>query len=279
MDEGSPITVFGESEAETNCGSGTAIIGLELDIAGERVSFRIGVSEGQARLADIVPPARALSTKLVLAVLEKLRRDEELVPCCEGCSACCSYLTPLSVPEVFRLRQEILAMPTERGKKVFESCLDAAKKILDNRPEDSGVNELTEENGQIQVSGLGKWYAGLKQSCPFLSDGLCTVYEQRPIACREHMITGSASLCEAEWTDGSEVVRMPVSVLEALAQLTAELEQSSIEAVMLPLALPWACENIERDERRWPATVMAEQFAKIVKSMASKNSTAVVMSA
>jgi len=85
-------------------------------------------------------------------------------------------------------------------------------------------------------------------------------------------VTGSPSLCEAQWTDESHVVQMPVSILDALAQLTSRLELSSIEAVMLPIALPWAQANLERGWRTWPATMMVENFLDIVKAMASKNS-------
>jgi hypothetical protein len=67
---------------------------------------------------------------------------------------------------------------------------------------------------------------------------------------------------------------MPVSTLKSLGQLTSELEGTSVEAVMLPLALPWAQENLKRDQRIWPAEMMVERFVEIIKAMASENSTA-----
>jgi len=277
MAENVPITALAESDrAEDYCGNGAAVIGLELDIFGKPVRFHIGAAQRQARLADIVPAARVLSTKLALAVSDKLRKEGMSVPCCKGCSACCNHLIPLSAPEVFRMREEVLAMPENRGRAVLQSCLNAAKKILDNISESSDLYPSTEILGPTQVSRLGRWYAGLKLPCPFLSDGLCTIYEQRPTACREHIVTGSPSLCEAEWTDESQLVRMPVSVLEALGQLASDLEGTPIEAVMLPLALPWAQENLQRHQRKWPAVMMVERFIEIVKTMAEENSAAAV---
>ncbi len=275
MIEKSPIIVLDESEgAGDNCNSSSEIISLDLDIFGEPVHFRIGVSQRQARLADIVPLSRTLSTKLAIAVLNKLSKDGKFVPCRKACSACCSYLIPLSIPEVFRLRQELLALSPDQREMVLKACLDTAKVILNNLPENIEINESIEMNGQIQTGWLSRWYSGLKQPCPFLSHGLCTIYEQRPIACREHIVTGSAILCEAEWQDGSQVVQMPLSIIECLGHLTAELEQSAIEAVMLPLALPWAQENLARHERQWPAIMMVERFVEIVKAKASENAVA-----
>lgn len=273
MVENPPLMVLGEHEGiDKSFGCKVETFSFELDILDEPVRFRINVADRRARLSDITPLARALSAKLTLAVSDRLGAGGKSVPCCKGCPACCRYLVPLSVPEVFRLRQEVLAMPAEQGKSVLHSCLETAKKILDERPKDSDINELAQTKSQIQIRRLGRWYAGLKLPCPFLSNSLCISYEQRPIACREHMVTGSAIFCDTEGTDESHIVQMPVSVLECLGELAAELEQSNIKAVMLPLALPWAQENLKRSRRTWPAVTMVEYFIEILKSTASKNS-------
>jgi len=260
--------ILGElGQINNNCGSDAETISFELDIFGEPASFDIRIAQKQARLSDIIPLARMLSTKLTDTVLDRLHRNGEFSPCCKGCSACCNYLIPLSVPEAFRLREEVLAMPAEQGRALLQSCLDTAKRILDKKPKEFDINELAGAESQIQISQLGKWYAGLKLACPFLSDSLCTSYENRPVACREYIVTGSPLLCEVELTDESQIVQMPVSVLDCLGQLTADLEQSNIEAVMLPLALPWAQENLERGERTWPAVTMVERFVEILQAL------------
>ena len=55
------------------------------------------------------------------------------------------------------------------------------------------AHEPTELADGIRSDRLGRRYAGLGLACPFLSDDLCATYEQRPIACREHMVIGSAA--------------------------------------------------------------------------------------
>jgi Fe-S-cluster containining protein len=176
--------------------SDISIIDFELNILGKQLNFNAGVAKRQARLADIVPLARTVCTKIIDAVAESTFRKGVGISCRKNCSACCSYLTPLSVPEVFSMSEEVFAMPANQSKAILQSCLDAAKKILDNIPESFDVH-LT-ANSPNQVRQLSIWYAGLKLPCPFLSGGLCTIYEQRPITCREHIATGSPSLCEAE---------------------------------------------------------------------------------
>jgi Fe-S-cluster containining protein len=255
------------SEINNNYGDGVKTICFELDIFGKPVHLGISVAQKQARLSDITPLARTLSTKLAIMALDRLRGKGEFIPCCKGCSSCCNYLIPLSIPEAFRLREEILALPAEQGRAVFQSCLETAKIILDDKPKEFEITESTETNSQMQINQLSKWYASLKLACPFLSDSLCTSYEQRPIACREYIVTGSSLLCEDECSDESLSVQMPVSVLDCLGQLAAELEQSDIEAVMLPLAMPWVQENLERNERTWPAVTMVECFVEILQAL------------
>ena len=249
------------------------IIDLDLEIDGKEIHFSIGVADKEARLADIVPLAREISTKLAITVLDTIGQDGQTVPCCKGCSVCCNYLIPLSVPEVFRLREELLTMPTEKSNRILQSCIETSERILDNRSPISSLKSFSESEPP-HISQISKWYAGLKLGCPFLSDGLCMLYEQRALACREHIVTGSAFFCETNHKDNPNVVPMPVSVLEALGQLAAELEGSEIEALILPLAFAWVRENLQRAERTWAAVEMVQRFVEILKQMAmvSKNS-------
>jgi Fe-S-cluster containining protein len=258
------------------------IIRFVIDVFGRPEHFEISVAERQARLPDIVPLARNLSTELAITVLKRLRSSGESVSCRKGCCACCNYLVPLSIPEAFRLREEILALPDDRSSAVLKSLLETAKVILDKKPDEAGVTQSSETAGQTQLQRLSKWYSSLELACPFLSGSVCGFYEHRPVACREHMATGPASLCRAErpaadapklqsrLSDEQKTVPMPVSVLECLGQLTAELEQSDIEAVMLPLALPWVQGDFERGERMWSAVAMVECFVEILQKNCSE---------
>ncbi|MBA7679728.1 hypothetical protein ES703_88030 [subsurface metagenome] len=259
-----------------NCA--TEVIGLELDILGKEVNFHIDVGKGQARLADIVPLARTLCAKIIDVVLESIRSDGGRIPCCKGCAACCSrYLVPLSVPEALRLKKEISAEPGYRRESMSRACLLTARRILSQEPPKPFMGQPAQVSpaGPVDLDLVSDWYAGLKLACPFLDNNLCTIYERRPLACREYFVKGSAEVCKGQ-RGIAEVVAMPVQVPNALAQLASELEGTSVEAVILPLALVWCEDNPARAERTWPAAMMVKRFVEIVKAMARKDSTAVV---
>jgi len=258
-----------------NCA--TEVIGLELDILGKEVNFRIRVGEGQARLADIVPLARTLCTKITDVVVESIRSDEGHIPCCKGCSACCGHLVPLSVPEALRLKEETAAEPAYRRESMSRAYLLAARRILSQEPPKPFMREIAEAlpPSPLDLSLVSDWYGGLRLPCPFLYDGVCTIYEQRPLACREYFVNGSAKACSGQ-RGVAEVIEMPVQLPNALGQLASELEGTSVEAVILPLALVWCEENPARAEQTWPVAMMVRRFLEIVKAMACENSTAVV---
>jgi len=259
-----------------NCA--TEVIGLELDILGKEVNFHIGVGKGQARLADIVPLARTLCTKITDVVLESIRSDGGRIPCCKGCSACCKPgLVPLSVPQALRLKEEISAAPAYRRESMSRACLLAARRILSQKPPKAFMDRTAEASpaGPVDLDLVSDWYAGLKLDCPFLDNNLCNIYEQRPLACREYFIKGSAGVCKGQ-RGIAEMVETPVQVTNVLARLASELEGTRVEAVLLPLVLVWCEENPERVERTWPAAMMVKRFVEIVKAMARKDSTAVV---
>lgn len=273
MVEDSALSVLSEPDLAEHSYSGAGkIIRLELDILGETVDLHIHVAQTQARLADIVPVARALSTKITDKVTEMVRSSGAHIPCCKGCSTCCSYyLVPLAVPEVFRLREETFAMPVTRRLLIEQACLSAAQRILDQPPPESFAEMATggaADSAAELLNTTSSWYADFKLPCVFLYEGVCTIYEQRPTACREYSVTGSSRACGGGAGE-PEKIYIPAKMSEILGQLASELEGTSVEALIMPLALIWADENPERDERTWPAELMVERFVELVEESVS----------
>lgn len=257
----------------------TQVIGLDLDVLGKKVNFSFAVSKGQATLADIVPLARTICTKITDIVVESVCSNGDHIPCCKGCETCCShYLVPLSVPEAFRLKEEISHTPLSQRESIWQACLLTTRRILSNRPPKLLLDQTDGPSlvGLVDLKRVSDWYKNLKLPCPFLHKGLCTIYDQRPLACREHFIKGSAEACRGE-RDVAEVVRLPVQMPNALAQLARDFEGTTLEAVLLPLVFLWYEQERPRANKTWPAAMMVERFLEIVKEMASKNYTEVVV--
>lgn len=244
---------------------GIEVIKADIPIFDEEVHLCITVENKQATLADIVPLARAISDRLSNAALDILGENGQCISCQKGCSACCNYLVPLSLSEVFQTKKELAAMPADYCRTILQRSVNSTKKILG-----TGFTKLqcSSTSNQYEISKLNEWYAELNISCPFLENGSCGIYEQRPLACREHLVIGNPNICKSKPGYEPEVASAPVSVLEALGQLNAELNESIIEAVILPLALTLPEDYFNDSANCWPASAIVRRFIEIIKNMA-----------
>lgn len=244
----------------------SVIVGREIHIFGRSICFRIAVKHTYARLSDIVPAVRVLCDQLLTAMLEnRVQNGERPVSCRKGCAACCSYLVPLSLPEVFRMREEFAAMPADDRIPILKSAVRAAIRIL--------RQDITEPeiNGDSDLQQISRWYAGLDIACPFLSDGICCIYEQRPLACREYFVTSQPNWCHSGGRHHPHVVRLPFHIAEVLGEFAARLETAESEAVMLPLALVGTDEMVERSAKTWPAVEMVNLFLDLLGQAAAQH--------
>jgi Fe-S-cluster containining protein len=271
-----PMAIVDPSKGRGDtCPTESEIIGLELEIHGAPLRIDVAIRQEQARLADIVPLARAVCSKIIDAVTEKIRGDDGRIACRPGCSACCHYLVPLSIPEAFRLTEEFSTMPEPHQRLTERLWLLTAARVLRRKPgqlvESQTTENTTHPEGQLRT--ISDWYRELKVLCPFLRERLCSIYENRPVACREYFVEGSENAC-AGGCGMAERVKMPVRTTEVLGQLASELEGTAVEAVMLPLVLLWHQGNIERGNQTWPGTMMVKRFFEILNVSVSQDSKA-----
>jgi len=224
-----------------------------ISLYGIQKSVSIQLTNPFSRLSDLVPLARALCGNMMSETVERCRMMGTKISCGKGCSACCSYQVPLSIPEVIHLYEDIESLPVDQSSKFWRNSLAAARNLL----KDSSVEPL---NGCASDGHVGESYPSKQVSCPLLENDLCAIYAQRPLACREYLVKTPAHWCSPEHVQHVDEVRLPLSVLESLAKAAAELEGAPVEATMLPFILPWIEKNSERIDRKWPSHKMAQCF-------------------
>jgi Fe-S-cluster containining protein len=242
-----------DSSDSQSCAHSEMIASGTVSVFGVHKTISIQVLDRFARLSDLVPLARALSDVMVSEAIDHARGLGKTVFCDKKCAACCSYLVPLSIPEAICLYDEIQSLPPEQSHEFWSNSLSVAKQLLEN---DSG----DVVNGESTLGAVGQWYSSKQVACPFLQNDLCAIYEHRPLACREYLATTPALWCQPEAARRVEKPDLPYSVLESLGKVAAQLEGTSVEAIMLPLTLPWIQENSERIQRKWSALSMAQSL-------------------
>lgn len=272
MNNRSPIALLNESRADKlRQKKEMDIMELELNILGKATCFYIAVMDRQARLADIVPMARLLSTKVNQSVRARLSSDGITVPCGKGCAACCYFLVVLSVPEAIQLVEEVtVEMPEEPGAHVVRTSNKVGKRIRQQFPKYLASNSSNNVSCS-ELKRISDWYSTLEQPCPFLWNNTCAIYERRPIVCRDWLAIDSASQCRlGKNNKTARIIQTLPDFGYVIGQLASELEHTNRQGMFLHDAFIWYLQN--KHWCTWSATVMVKRFVEIVKAMAEKDS-------
>ena len=193
---------------------------VELVGGGVELRFDAIVPAGPITMQDMFPLLCCLADGIVSATVTNLAKVSKLVSCREGCSACCRQLVPISEVEARALRDLVEALPKPRSS-VIHSRFSRARLRL----EQAGLLERLRTPASWTTEGfrtLALDYLALGIVCPFLEEESCSIYPDRPITCREFLVTSPARFCSAPTAETVEVVQLPLRVCAAVARYDSE---------------------------------------------------------
>lgn len=232
-------------------------ITAQVDTPDGSLKGKVTVYTGPTQLAELVPPLQALTEGLVNLTLKRERKEGRQISCKAGCGTCCCQMVPLSIPEVFYLRDLVCSQPP----KVQQIITQRFDSIVDILKQQGLYGELEKPDlGDNEHLNIAKRYWQLKLSCPFLSNGTCTIYPVRPLACREYHVTTPAEWCSDPYSHPIEKPKLNVAMPVLLARLSADLLDMPVKLIPLTLALSWAEANIDIHRRTWPGKWLFEKF-------------------
>lgn len=112
--------------------------------------------------------------------------------CTKGCFACCDEPLKVLEGEVDLILADMTTEEKEALKPRVLAWMDIAKANRLRSDVQQGKPDIN-ANGKV-INAFG--YRALKLTCPLLKDGVCTVYENRPLGCRLHLAVGPRIKCE-----------------------------------------------------------------------------------
>lgn len=231
---------------------------VELNVGGDQVKVELTVPAGPSPPSAVLPAVRVL-TNAIVANAERASEALGLpISCCVGCAACCRQLVPISGIEARRLRDLVRALPEPRRSAVIARFAEALRR-LDEAGLLDPIRDLDGPDTDHQSLGLAYVHQGIP--CPFLDAESCSIHPERPIVCREYLVTSPAKNCQ---TPGESVIRK-VDVPASLASTLARFEQadpSEGARVALVLALEWAESHPEPPPSRTGPEWVRELFAR-----------------
>ncbi|HET7774700.1 MAG TPA: YkgJ family cysteine cluster protein [Burkholderiaceae bacterium] len=228
----------------------------ELRVRNRGIRVQLDVPQRPESAAWFLPTARTLANRVIHIAVEDVAAAGEPISCKAGCGACCKQLVPILPSEARRIAQLVDEMPQPRQAVIRERFAQAGAAMQAaqvDEPLRKAANSLTPD----QANALGMKYFEMGVSCPFLEEGSCSIYEERPLICREYLVSSPASECEWPTAEKIRKVAIPAKVAQAAMQL--EQDREGRRWVALTHSLDYAKTHPEPTDRA-PAPELVTRF-------------------
>ena len=235
---------------------------VALNTPAGRLTAAIDVPTGFIPITAIVPVTRRLGDEAAQLEVRQAIESGRTISCRMGCAACCRMLVPLSAPEAFALREYLAQLPLDRRTYLLNR-LSETKDRLSQAGLWDRLNDVAEASRTVpdeELDPINQSYYALRISCPYLENELCSIYEARPSACRELLVTSPAELCQD--MAQNPVAPLPVSmrISSILGLAWGTLTSSPPRLIPLPIALEWAERHEKESRRTWPGSSLLDQI-------------------
>jgi Fe-S-cluster containining protein len=215
-----------------------------LKIGGQTMPISFTVPAGKCGAEALLPALRQVAGQVIDHAVAAVATEGRRVSCAKGCGACCRQLVPVSPVEARELARVVAAMPPRRAASVRRRFAEARQRI-----EAAGLGARGNPDDDPAAFGpfsLAYFRQGVP--CPFLEDESCSIHRERPLVCREYLVTSMPEACAAIGAGRVRRVPVPLSLWSVLAR--AASDDGRLEWMPLIDALDYAASTPKPPSRR-----------------------------
>lgn len=232
-----------------------------LTLAGRPVKISVTAPVGPASLISMLPLIQWLADTIVDVAIAACQDQGRTVSCRKGCGACCAHLVPLAELEARHIRNLVDEIPEPRRSAIRARFAEGQRRL-----QEAGLLEKLLDPGRLQNDDLGRLgleYFQLGIPCPFLEEQSCLIHPQRPILCREYLVTSPAEHCANPTAQKVARVALPGDVFGAILHLGDDQPARVARWVPLILAPQWADSHRDESVPRPGTELLQELFEKL----------------
>ena len=186
----------------------------------QKLDIAVTAPVERVRFSVFLPMVQQLGDLVVDVAADECRAQGVAISCKKGCGACCIQAVPVAPSEARAIRDLIEELPEPRRTAVRER-FSAGR----DRLEEAGLLDTLLDTGGLvddEIFELGREYLRLQIPCPFLEDMACSIHAQRPIRCREYLVTSSPEFCAGPEAHTITRVRLPAEVFRSMLAVGGE---------------------------------------------------------
>ncbi|HEY8560255.1 MAG TPA: YkgJ family cysteine cluster protein [Pyrinomonadaceae bacterium] len=238
---------------------------VKITIGGEPLAIELTVPSKPVKPGRMLPVFQGMSNLFTELGEKAAAAAGAKISCKKGCGACCRQPVPLAEIETHQIAALVEAMPEPRRgeiKKRFERAWHHFTEIGWFDRLDAAAHAAHQERQRIAAE-----YFRENVPCPFLEDESCSIHENRPLVCREYLVTSPVEHCLA--LDGKQIkmVPLPAKPSETVRRITNSQNLNRVvNFVPLVLALEWARRFPDQSPEKTGEQWMAMFFTSLTKS-------------
>lgn len=172
-----------------------ASIQVTLTVAGRPLNVRVNVPTAPIPPAELLPFYRGLVDSLVKASTNLAAAAGRSVSCRQGCAHCCRQLVPVSALEARELMKRVEQMPEPLRSRVKARFAEARRRLEAEAPGLMSRMLYPNDYPGEPPAPLAHAYYRLRIDCPFLEEEACTIHAERPVACRQILVSSPPEYC------------------------------------------------------------------------------------
>lgn len=238
---------------------------IRLSLGGEPLDLQLTVPAKPVKPQRMLPIYRQMTDSFVGMTENAVEAAGGAISCAKGCAACCRQAIPLAEIEAYQIAEMVESMPEPRRSEIkrrFDAAWHHFSEIgwferLDN------CAALSNEEREKVV--LEYFHEGI--SCPFLEDESCSIHPERPLVCREYLVTSPPENCAQLTAEVIRMVEIPIKSSETVRKTTNSRNlKQSVSFVPLVLSLEWARKFPDGFPEKTGEGWMADFFTTLTKS-------------
>ena len=236
---------------------------VNLRIGTQPVALELTVPAKPVQLHRMLPVFQQLTDMFVDASVGVAAADGRAVSCKAGCGACCRQAVPISEAEVQQIAELVEAMPEPRRTEIRARFAAGVARIRPTGWFDAMDATVTgpppepPELARQRLTELALQYFHQGVPCPFLEDESCSIHPDRPLACREYLVSSPAEHCAVLASGTVRKIEMALKPSRMLRRASRERRFGANRFLPLLLALELA----ERYPRQLPEKTGPEWMA------------------
>jgi len=232
-----------------------------LNIGGMQLQLQMRVPETPVHPKRMLPILQQMTNSFVDLGVQADKEQGYIVSCKAGCGACCRQLVPISEIEARMLSDLVDAMPEPRQSEIRKRFAEAKQKLEEVEMLEPlrDPNKFTDKT--IRDMGIAYFHIGIP--CPFLEEESCSIHPDRPLACREYLVTSPAENCSRPTADSVRQVEIPAKVSNAVIRLSEQGTSRFIPYVPMILALDWVEEHEDKMKARSGPEILKQVFENL----------------